>query len=79
MIVVYSTSVIDNLIYNDYYSIIDKNMSDSNVGGRKERNLRDNLFIVYGVINFAIQVKLLIGIHHILHYRLICFDLFTVL
>ena len=38
-------SVIDNLIYNDFYSIIDNNMSDSNVGGRKERNIRDNLFI----------------------------------
>ena len=33
-------------------------MSDSNVGGRKERNIRDNLFIVYGVINYALKEKL---------------------
>ena len=32
-------------------------MSDSNVGGRKQRNIRDNLFIVYGIINFAVQEK----------------------
>ena len=35
-------SVIDNLIYKDYYDIIDDNMSDSNVGGRRGRNIRDN-------------------------------------
>ena len=26
-------------------------MSDSNVGGRKGRNIRNHLFIVYGIIN----------------------------
>ena len=46
-------SVIDNLIYKDYYDIIDDNMSDSNVGGRKGRNIRDDLFIVNGIINFS--------------------------
>ena len=30
-------------------------MSDSNVGGRKGRNIRDNLFIIYGIINQAIK------------------------
>lgn len=28
-----------------------ENMSDSNVGGRKQRNIRNHLFMVYGVIN----------------------------
>ena len=56
-------SIIDNLIYNEYYSIIDNNMSDSNVGGRKSRNIRDNLFIVYGVINFAIKENLEVDIN----------------
>ena len=41
-------SIIDNLMYNDLYETIDNSMSDSNVGGRKNRNIRDNLFIVYG-------------------------------
>ena len=48
-------SIMDKLVYNDYYDIIDGNMSDSNVGGRKNRNIRDNLFIVYGIINYAIK------------------------
>ena len=65
-------SVIDNLIYNDYYNIIDKNMSDSNVGGRKSRNIRDNLFIVYGVINFALKEKLEVDIN--LYDIAKCFD-----
>ena len=26
-------------------------MSPSNVGGRKDRNIRDHLFVIYGVIN----------------------------
>ena len=43
--------IIDRLIYNDKYDGIDRNMSCSNVGGRKERNIRNHLFIVYGVIN----------------------------
>ena len=43
--------IIDRLIYNDKYDSIDQNMSCSNVGGRKGRNIRNHLFIVYGVIN----------------------------
>ena len=43
--------IVDRLIYNDKYAVIDENMSDSNVGGRKGRNIRNHLFIVYGVIN----------------------------
>ena len=48
-------SIIDNLVYNDYYDCIDNNMSDSNFGGRRDRNIRDNLYIVYGIINFALR------------------------
>ena len=50
-------SIIDKLLYNDFYDIIDKNMSDSNVGARKDRNIRDNLFVAYAVINNAIFTK----------------------
>ena len=46
-------SLIDKLLYNDVYPIIDDAMSDSNVGARKQRNIRDNLFVVYAVINDA--------------------------
>ena len=65
-------SIIDNLIYNDYYEIIDQNMSDSNVGGRRDRNIRDNLFIVYGIINFALKEKLEIDLN--LYDLAKCFD-----
>lgn len=53
--VVTARSIIDKLVYNDYYDIMDSNMSDSNVGGRKKRNIRDNLFIVYGIINYSLK------------------------
>ena len=65
-------SLIDNLIYNDFYSIIDKDMSNSNVGGRKERNIRDILFIVNGVVNYAKQEKLEVDIN--LYDIAKCFD-----
>ena len=48
-------SIVDNLVYSDYYDIMDGNMSDSNVGGRHTRSIGDNLFIVYGVINNALN------------------------
>ena len=44
-------SLLDKLIYTDVYPIIDQNMSCSNVGGRKKRNIRDHLFVIFGVIN----------------------------
>ena len=65
-------SIIDNLIYSDFYDIMDGNMSDSNVGGRKNRNIRDNLFIVNGVINFARKEKLEVDIN--LYDIAKCFD-----
>ena len=43
--------IVDRLIYNDKYEAIDENMSDSNVGARKGKNIRNHLFIVYGIIN----------------------------
>ena len=38
-------AILDRLIYNDEYEKIDRNLSDSNVGARKHRNIRDNLFV----------------------------------
>ena len=65
-------SIIDKLIYFDSYDTVDGNMSDSNVGGRKGRNIRDNLFIINGVINYAIkeQVEVDINLYDISK----CFD-----
>ena len=38
-------------------------MSDSNVGGRKRRNIRDNLFVTYGVMNFVTNNKMNVDIN----------------
>ena len=32
-------------------------MSDSNVGGRRKRNIRDNLFVLYAIINESVRNK----------------------
>ena len=47
--------IIDQLIYNDRYYDIEMGMSDSNIGGRKNRSIKDHLFIIYGVINSVIN------------------------
>ena len=49
--------ILDNLIYNDKYKDIDNGMSDSNIGARKDRNIKNHLFIIYGVINSVVKGK----------------------
>ena len=44
-------SILDRLIYNDEYSNIDSNLTDSNVGARKNRNIRDNIFVLNAILN----------------------------
>ena len=44
-------SILERLIYNDEYYTIDDNLTDANVGARKHRNIRDNLFVVNAVLN----------------------------
>ena len=44
-------SLLDKLIYNDKSSIVDNNMSSSNIGGRKKRNIRDHLFVVNAILH----------------------------
>ena len=47
--------ILDKLTYHDKYPELDIGMSDSNIGGRKNKNIRNHLFIIYGVINSVIQ------------------------
>ena len=47
--------ILDKLLYNDSYTEIDENMTDSNIGARKQRNIRNHLMIIYGVINSVIR------------------------
>ena len=41
------------LIYKEEYDIIDSHMSDSNIGARKRKNIRNHIFLLNGVINEA--------------------------
>lgn len=50
-------TILDRLIYNDEYENIDKSLNDSNVGARKGRNVRDNIFVVNAVLNSASKKK----------------------
>jgi hypothetical protein len=43
------------LVYGDKYEMVDKNMSDSNVGARKLKNIRNHIFVLNGVINDVIR------------------------
>ena len=44
-------SILDKLIYNDEYPNIDAHLTDSNVGARRQRNIRDNIFVINAITN----------------------------
>ena len=44
-------SIMDKLVYNDKYSVIDSNMSSSNIGGRKNRNIREHLIVLNAILH----------------------------
>ena len=50
-------SILDRLSYNDNYGIIDQSMSCSNIGARKNRNIRDHLFVINGILNEVMNSK----------------------
>ena len=50
-------SILDKIIYNDYHGTIDASMSCSNIGGRKNRNIREHLFVINGIMNDVINNK----------------------
>ena len=47
--------ILDKLIYAECYENIDNGMSESNIGARKNRNIRDHLFILYAIINSVVK------------------------
>ena len=44
-------NLLDRLIYNDKYKNVDENLTDCNVGSRRRRNIRDNLFVMNALMN----------------------------
>ena len=51
-------SILDRLMYNDNYHIVDENLTDGNVGARKGRNVRDNIFVLGAIVNSVINGKM---------------------
>jgi hypothetical protein len=42
-------NIFDKLLYEDEYEYIDEQLTDCNVGSRRRRNVRDNLFVMNAV------------------------------
>ena len=51
------TKILMRLIYNEKYPTIDSNMSDCQMGARKRKGCRNNLFIVNGIIHDVLPSK----------------------
>ena len=50
-------SILDKLVYNSIYQSVDQSMSCSNIGARKNRNIRDHLFVINAIVNDVIHNK----------------------
>ena len=50
-------SILMRLIYVDKYKSIDSQMSDSQVGGRKRKNVRNHIWIINGIICDVLSSK----------------------
>ena len=48
-------SILDRLLYDSSYETIDTNLTDGNVGARKRRGCRDNIFVLSAVTNSVIK------------------------
>ena len=48
-------NILERLIYNDEYELIDSNLTDCNVVARKGRNIRDNIFVLNAIMNDAVN------------------------
>ena len=61
------------MVYKDKNPQVDKNMSDSNVGARKDKNIRNHIFILNGIINEVVNKKNVAIDIEILDYKQ-CFE-----
>ena len=66
-------SILMKMSYHEKYKVVDSHMSDSNVGGRKQKNIRNHIFVLNSVMNDIIQNKKKSIDVEILDYRQ-CFD-----
>ena len=52
-------SILMRLIYNTKYPVINENMSDCQMGGRKKKSSKNNLFIINGIIHETLKAKIM--------------------
>ena len=50
-------TILMRMIYNDKYPVIDANMSDCQMGARKNKGCKNNIFIVNGIIHDVLSSK----------------------
>ena len=50
-------TILMKMIYRDKYEIIDGSMSDSNIGARKKKNIRNHIFVVNSIIHDVLSKK----------------------
>ena len=50
-------TILMKMVYKDKYPVIDKSMSDSNIGARKNMNIRNHIFVVNSVIHDVLRKK----------------------
>ena len=67
-------TILDKLVYNDFYDVIDSSMSCSNIGARKNRNIRDHIFVVNSIFNDVHQNKQNQGVDCEIYDISKCFD-----
>ena len=50
-------TILMKMIYNEKYQIIDQSMSDSNIGARKQKNIRNHIFVVNAILHDVLHKK----------------------
>ena len=50
-------TILMKMIYKDKYDVIEESMSDSNIGARKKKNIRNHIFIVNSIIYDVLSKK----------------------
>ena len=50
-------TILMKMVYKEKYQIIDQSMSDSNIGARKQKNIRNHIFVVNSVLHDVLQKK----------------------
>ena len=50
-------TILMKMIYEDKYDVIEDSMSDSNIGARKQKNIRNHIFVVNSIIHDVLSKK----------------------